>query len=108
MNEAKHTPPPWAIRRSPGRTTRLWIAQANDKRFTIAAAFDQFVDEEVAQANAELIVTSVNARPKVEELVRMILSKEGNGHLRYMPPENCAALDKKAREIEAALGGKAE
>jgi hypothetical protein len=121
MSETKHTPLPWWIDES-GEYSNVSELQSqvgicayskNDiDKFLFVAETCGGVgrvgvkNSEVELANARLIVTSVNARPRVEELVSLLLAwldnqPDGRGEVELR-------LLKKAREVESALGGKAE
>ncbi len=69
-------------------------------------------DKDERDAYAQLFVTSVNARPKVEELVKAgksIVTEflEMSSGIEDTP-YNVQRLETAIREVEAALGGKAE
>jgi hypothetical protein len=109
MSETKHTPLPWKVADEYQTddcniTYHAAIRDANNK-LVLAIQQVTFDAEEQMQAIRQ-IVTSVNARPKVEELLEMIFSKErqfhaaewGKGKHYDWPP----VVDK-AREVEAAL-----
>jgi len=148
MSEMKHTPLPWRQgspdehcvkhdRSHPGPpqckyTFQGWMEDEYFSRHVSSEATKQAVigsDENgpmLSLANAKLIVTSVNARPKVEELVGAV--NKLKGHLEETGEYRICRADKeqmglpdqmtigqvlcdiedKAREVEAALGGKAE
>lgn len=91
MSETKHTPLPWHI----DRRSMSICSEQNELVTGIGAdSFDEW------DANAQLIATSVNARPKVEELVDRILRNVNNS-----PSLWFEQLVAKAREVETALRG---
>lgn len=100
MSETKHTPLPWAY------DGRSWTVDAKYGRVPFLA---YGYTKEEAGANSKLIRTSVNACPKVEELIEEIIRihKEW-GHLGWKAPPAMRNILAKAREVEAALGGEAE
>ena len=99
MSETKHTPLPW-------RTI-------SNKSVYIEGGLNSYVAStdgdsgqgEKDQANAQLIVTSVNARPKVEELVEaakpFVFDRPRHTKSEF------ARLEAAIREVEAALKGEA-
>ena len=95
MSETKHTPLPWEIFEN---QHVLCIMKAGTRKEVVHwAGFDSsdFLDQN--SANAKLIVTSVNARPKMEELLKSIRESDRiYDHVRAA-----------AREVEAALKGEA-
>ncbi|KKK50192.1 hypothetical protein LCGC14_3127460, partial [marine sediment metagenome] len=111
MSETRHTPLPWIW----SECELVHVGADKDGNETIHVVLDdgsagdeypQIIDP--TGANAKLIVTSVNARPKVEELVRMIkVAQEFRERMQTIPAD-WSAIEAKAREVEAALGGKAE
>ncbi|KKM69802.1 hypothetical protein LCGC14_1447130 [marine sediment metagenome] len=101
MSDTKHTPLPWEMVRI-GLTSAFGIFHHNGGEPTYVGAHGAYAY--IAELDARLIVTSVNARPKVEELVKIALNVLWGGSGKY----TLAELESKAREVEAALGGKAE
>ena len=112
MNETKHTPLPWM--------KQLAVNQETFKDYVELYRPPGYPNEPIgtlcpylhdAEANADLILTSVNTSPKVEELVRLVLADSILGNqVGWRKPTNEEWLEiiAKAREVEAALGGKAE
>lgn len=99
MSETKHTPVPWRWEFLPEDHGYETLIGTGGFRVLMHSGEHGSVKEE----DKGLIVTSVNARPKVEELVEMILH----------PPFKSKVLQEehlltKARALESALGGKAE
>ncbi|KKN21148.1 hypothetical protein LCGC14_0928280 [marine sediment metagenome] len=113
MRETKHTPLPWEIFEN---QHVLCIMKAGTRKEVVHwAGFDSsdFLDQN--SANAKLIVTSVNARPKVEELLGAardayaLLGLLGHGRgFDSREASTFKRLEESIREVEAALGGKAE
>ena len=107
MSETKHTPLPWEIVHvhgwplGIGRRMRDGVLNAFRMIGNTMGRRTKEKDKTTCEANAQLIVTSVNARPKVEELIALISSP-----LTF--DEKWGLIKFKAREVEAALGGKAE
>ncbi|KKM28142.1 hypothetical protein LCGC14_1567620 [marine sediment metagenome] len=97
MSEAKHTPLPWEVGRS-GLTRAFTIFHRDTDGPTYVGAHGTYA--QITEQNARLIVTSVNARPKVEELVTAVIMAD-QGDL-----EQADRANKLAREVEAMLGGK--
>jgi hypothetical protein len=125
MSETKHTPLPWRHHGSGTKVKNKAVSAI------VGSKYGDFRDTVIAsyiweEADAQLIVTSVNARPKVEELVAAV--NKLKGHLEETGEYRICRADKeqmglpdqmtigqvlfdveeKAREVEAALGGKAE
>ena len=99
MSETKRTPLPLVMRRDKWFLA-LHDSEGNPYVFVQDGDRPTFDHERIA----EEIRTSVNARPKVEELVKIALNVLWGGSGEY----SLAELESKAREVEAALGGKAE
>ena len=120
MSETKHTPLPWDLELDRSTFGHLHIKRAGEPgaKAWITYFYDWRSGEEVAMADAQLIVTSVNARPKVEELVQaaqlkrnVILPEEHPafvGHWIAVPREDFDRLQEAIDALESALGGKAE
>ena len=108
MSEAKHTPLPWRIGKDEHGYARHYGQNAiySIDNMMIAETIGGYTEH---QADSELIVTSVNARPKVEELVDLVLSACRNPIM--LGGEEVAVVSHgimtKAREVEAALKGEA-
>jgi hypothetical protein len=109
MSETKHTPLPWHI-------DRRSMSICSEKNELVTGIGADSVDE--WDANAKLIVTSVNARPQVEELVKcgraalehISLYRTGIQTGSHCDMGNAVPerLVEAILEVEAALGGKAE
>lgn len=99
MSEMNHTPLPWRY--------ESWKPRGGYVRHGIGnkdGAGQILTSVRLTPANARLIVTSVNARPKVEGLVSLLLAwldnqPDGRGEVELK-------VLAKAREVEAAFGGK--
>ena len=127
MSETKHTPLPWMKQPAVNQSTFKDYVELyrppgypNEPIGTLSPYLHD------AEANADLILTSVNARPKVEELLAAV--NKLKGHLEDSGEYRICRADKeqmglpdqmtigqvlcdiedKAREVESALGGKAE
>ena len=117
MSETKHTPLPWDLELDRSTFGHLHIKRAGEPgaKAWITYFYDWRSGEEVAMADAQLIVTSVNARPKVEELLGaakdaqavIALFAHGRG-LDSREASTQKRLEEAIREVSAALGGKAE
>jgi len=105
MSETKHTPLPWRVEAATGYVEG-WadIRPSGLAYIPIRSPWreDAWDDNGIALANAQLIVISVNAHPKVEELLETIL-RNVNSNPRLWAEQLVA----KAREVEAALKGEA-
>lgn len=109
MSETKHTPLPWEYRTGgesngesyPPHVVHLYRDEQGRRCTAFLANCESATHDN--EANAQLIVTAVNARSKVEELVEIIL-RNVNSNPRLWSEQLVA----KAREVESALGGKAE
>ncbi|KKK74937.1 hypothetical protein LCGC14_2878740 [marine sediment metagenome] len=99
MSETKHTPLPWRYSeyRPRGGHLRLCIGNKDGSEQVLVAR-----DVGWKRENLKFIVQTINARPKVEELVTAVIMAD-QGDL-----EQADRANKLAREVEAALGGKAE
>ncbi len=96
-SKTKHTPLPWRhgdAYHDPGRGENIFIGSDG-----IVVATTGDIGGFLEEANADLVLTSVNARPKVEGLLRWINSYGTEA----LPPQ----LVDKAREVKAALKGEA-
>ena len=116
MSETKHTPLPWKVVAA-GAGVRASISQLYKLETPLRESGKTFGEElDEHEANAALFQQSVNARPKVEELVKLglyqtrwehifnrLLATGGDKHI-----DELRALRFMLREVEAALGGKAE
>lgn len=103
MIETKHTPLPWKAVSTP----ITWqVRSASDEVITESWDYHPLPD-----SNAQLIVTSVNARPQVEEALRVGEQVDWDGILARL---NCVGLSEhymeqlrqlrfKLRDVEAAL-----
>ncbi|KKM84843.1 hypothetical protein LCGC14_1295020 [marine sediment metagenome] len=120
MSETKHTPLPWRAVQIP--PFKLWavkagnnitspiVAKVGTKRSSMQVLLQAL--GETGEANAQLIVTSVNARPRVEELLeaaRFVIGEfveMSDGRIEDTP-KGVQQLSRAAREVEAALKGEA-
>ncbi len=111
MSETKHTPLPWKSVEAVNQDTfkgyfEIYMSGHTEPIASVSPYLHP------ADANAKFIITSVNARPQVEELVRTILEihdEEIHPGWSYPTPEEWNdKIVAKAREVESALGGKAE
>ena len=96
-----HTPLPWRhgdAYHDPGRGENIFIG-SDDVVVATTGDIGGFPKE----ANADLVLTSVNARPKVEELIALATDFADQ----HTDDYDAAVLRSKAREVEAALKGKA-
>ena len=102
MSEAKHTPLPWRIGKDEHGYARHYGQNAiySIDNMIIAETIGGYTEH---QADSELIVTSVNARPLVEELIALATDFADE----HTDDYNAAVLRSKAREVEAALKGEA-
>ena len=98
-----HTPLPWRhgdAYHDPGRGENIFIG-SDDVVVATTGDIGGFPKE----ANADLVLTSVNARPKVEELLSLLLAWLDN------QPDGRGGAElkiiEKALEVEAALKGEA-
>ena len=101
MSETKHTPLPWEATQDVGGRWHVDSGYRGNGRDYIPVA-DLRNDGE---GNAKLIATSANASPKVGQLLeaaRNILDPNS------APITAAGRLQTAIREVEAALGGKAE
>ena len=113
MSETKHTPLPWGVGvdergyerkyEGPGIYCRK---DCDEQDCLIAETLGGF-DDGVPEANAQLIITSVNARPKVEELLKLIRQMSSHDEQVFCLTECFPLIEAKAREVEAALKGEA-
>ena len=108
MSETKHTPLPWRQHNSGTKVKDKSVSAI------LGSKHGDFRDKIIAsyiweEADGQLIVTSVNARPKVEELVEEITRtlKEW-GDFGWQAPPAMRKILAKAREVEAALKGSAQ
>ena len=116
MSEAKHTPLPWMKQPAVNQETFKDYVELyrppgypNEPIGTLCPYLHD------AEANADLILTSVNARPKAKELLEagrdaraaLQLFAHGRGFDTVQASAH-KRLDRAIREVEAALGGKAE
>ena len=126
MSETKHTPLPWRQGSPDDRcvehrmshpgppeckyTFQGWMEGEYFSRYVSSEATKETVigsDEDdaiLSSEDAKFIVTSVNARPKVEELLQNILSVEPYQTLQPRDGRWQIVIDI-AREVEVALGG---
>ncbi|KKL09650.1 hypothetical protein LCGC14_2563740 [marine sediment metagenome] len=107
MSETKHTPLPWQATQDVGGSWHIDSGYRGNGTDYIPVA-DLRNDGE---GNSKLIVTSVNARPKVEELVKAgksIVTEflEMSSGIEDTP-YNVQRLETAIREVEAALKGEA-
>lgn len=113
MSETKHTPLPWRL--IDERDEEYAGAVIVNEGGHIIADCNIFggdnpTPERECFANAELIVTAVNAGPKVEELVGRILQfiAPSDGYIIEPTLAEWKNLVQKARDVEAVLDGKAD
>ena len=109
MSETKHTPLPWRYSeyRPRGGHLRLCIGNKEASGQVLIAR-----DVGLKRENLKFIVQTINARPKMEELVRMIKKSAEVAASKENRQEAAAVvldlvlphLADKAREVEAALG----
>ncbi len=103
MSETKHTPLPWRYSeyRPRGGHLRLSIGNKDGSGQVLIAR-----DVGWKRDNLKFIVQTVNARPKVERLVSLLLAWLGN------QPDGRGEVElkilEKAREVEAALESSAQ
>ena len=110
MSETKHTPLPLVMRRDKWFVV-LRDSEGNPYVFVQEGDRPTFDHERIA----EEIRTSVNARPKVEELLGaardayalLVLFAHGRG-FDSREASTFKRLEESIREVEAALGGEAE
>ena len=102
MSETKHTPLPWKVSNETGYIGQVVPYPPDSVAYIpILSPWreDAWDGSSIAHANAQLIVNSVNARPKVEELLALALDFADD----HTDDYNAAVLRSKAREVEAAL-----
>ena len=111
MSETKHTPLPWfwldrdLVHRDSDETHHVVLDDGS-------AAGEYVPTIDPTGPDAQLIVTSVNARPKVEELLkaaRFVIGEfveMSDGRIEDTP-KGVQQLSRAAREVEAALKGEA-
>jgi len=106
MSETKHTPLPWRWEFLPEDHGYETLIGTGGFRVLMHSGEYGPVKEE----DKGLIITSVNARPKVEELVGEILQfvVPSDGYIIEPKLSEWKCLVQKAKEVKAALGGKAE
>ena len=112
MSETKHTPLPWEVvyvhgwPLGIGRRMRDGVLNAFRMIGNTMGRRTKEKDKATCEANAQLIVTSVNARRNVEELVEMLKAAQELREPIPTRPKDWIAILTKTREVELALAGK--
>lgn len=105
MNEAKHTPTPWAVEDPMGSDIGLWIVQAGLQTFAWSciatvvrddedtrSSDARFIDEDEQKANADFIVKAVNSHDALVEALRWVRANYASGSTKEINERISVAL----------------